>query len=485
MTTQSMALRVLAAAAGACLAGAAAGQPTNDLCANARVVGNGFTSFSTVGAQTDGPNATTCGFQLTPQINADVWFRYTATCGGMATVDLCSADFDSRVAVYAGAACPTGTTQPIACDDDGCGVASVVSFGSTPGATYLIRVGGFLGSSGDGTLFISCPPDNDNCENAQEVCVGGPQFTGTLLGASNDGSADCGGAFGTLDVWYSYTAAFDQDLTVTTCGSNDLGGVDRGIDSVLSLHTGCPGTVDNEVACNDDLHVCDGAQGVLRDSFVTITLAAGQTIKIRASQFVEDSPGNFVLNVTPTMTNDACASAIFTGDGQTRFCNGGATLDGPAGACAFASDVWFTYSPGCTGTVRASLCGSNFDTVVAVYTGSCGALVPVPGGCNDDNGPACAGMQSSVDFAGTAGTLYTLRVGGSGAGAGPRTGIAVLTMSCGAGCRADWNHSGTLNSQDFFDFLNDFFAGMADFNQNGVTNSQDFFDFLNAFFAGC
>lgn len=54
-------------------------------------------------------------------------------------------------------------------------------------------------------------------------------------------------------------------------------------------------------------------------------------------------------------------------------------------------------------------------------------------------------------------------------------------------CAADFDHSGAVNSADFFAFLNEFFAGSAgaDFNHSGAVDSQDFFDFLGAFFMGC
>jgi hypothetical protein len=54
-----------------------------------------------------------------------------------------------------------------------------------------------------------------------------------------------------------------------------------------------------------------------------------------------------------------------------------------------------------------------------------------------------------------------------------------------AACACDWVDSGAITSQDFFDFLNDFFLSNADFNASGATDSQDFFDFLACFFGGC
>jgi len=53
--------------------------------------------------------------------------------------------------------------------------------------------------------------------------------------------------------------------------------------------------------------------------------------------------------------------------------------------------------------------------------------------------------------------------------------------------RADIDGSGTITSQDFFDFLTAFFEGgaAADVNGDGDVSSQDYFDFLAAFFVGC
>ncbi|MGH7151729.1 MAG: GEVED domain-containing protein, partial [Planctomycetota bacterium] len=117
--------------------------------------------FTTVGATPSGlPNPTCAG---TTSFNNDVWFTYTATCGGVVTFSMCGAPtpvFDSLLAVYTGS-CGIGS---IACDDDGCPTPPAfadVSIAATPvvaaGTTLMVRVGGFAATdTGAFEITVSC-----------------------------------------------------------------------------------------------------------------------------------------------------------------------------------------------------------------------------------------------------------------------------------------------------------------------------------------
>jgi hypothetical protein len=100
---------------------------------------------------------------------------------------------------------------------------------------------------------------------------------------------------------------------------------------------------------------------------------------------------------------------------------GGNTFDAPTSRAGlplcqtnFGHALWYTFTPEVSGSVGVSTCGSDFDTVLQVFTGDCGSLVPVGNGCNDDAGPFCDSVAGSVSFMGTAGIKYWVLVGGYG-----------------------------------------------------------------------
>lgn len=75
------------------------------------------------------------------------------------------------------------------------------------------------------------------------------------------------------------------------------------------------------------------------------------------------------------------------------------------------------------------------------------------------------------------GNIFNVRIGGQE--------FYIDDVCAAVSCPCDWNANFVLNSQDFFDFLSDFFGAGADYNMDGLTNSQDYFDFLTCFLTAC
>ena len=172
--------------------------PANDECSGATVAAAGANAFDTTFA-TDSANGigAACSQDGSGTVAKDVWFRYVPACTGVVTVGTCNgAPFDTRLAVYEGASCPTAATAVLACNDDSASCSlgsSLVVFNGTAGSTYWVRVGSATaGIGGEGTLNVSCTstcPSDFNFDGA----VDGIDL-GTLLGQwGGSGSADLNG----------------------------------------------------------------------------------------------------------------------------------------------------------------------------------------------------------------------------------------------------------------------------------------------------
>jgi len=130
------------------------GTAENDYCEDAPRVCPGTRTGSTVWANSDG--SASCGSSSN---SPDVWYEYTPNTSGTVTVDTCADNnYDGVVSVHTG--CPGTSSNQVGCDDDGCGPtggSSTVTFSATGQQTYLIRVSGYDGDSGDFTLTVAGP----------------------------------------------------------------------------------------------------------------------------------------------------------------------------------------------------------------------------------------------------------------------------------------------------------------------------------------
>jgi hypothetical protein len=265
---------------------------TNDDCVDAEQIGEVTDkSFETRDATFDGPGD--C------MRSPNIWYCYTASCTGNATVSLVGSGYDTKLAVYDGCGCQPSSGQIIGCNDDfGDSYQSQISFPVVAGNKYLIEVGGYASDVGSGILNVSCvsdpsqEPPRNNCANAEAIGdVKNLPFTTT--GTTFDGPGLC---MTSPNIWFCYTATCTGDVTVSL--------LDSAYDTMLAVYDGCECNLIEQdmIACNDDFENAFQSQ-------VTFPAIKGNRYLIEIGGYGSET-GDGVLNVSCQGTTTGAKSDL-------------------------------------------------------------------------------------------------------------------------------------------------------------------------------
>jgi len=285
---------------------------SNDSVAHPQPVGDVTNlPFNTTSATQDGPHH--CMY------SPNIWFCYTASCTGKATVSLAGSSFDTMLAVWKGCEPDLDYADMIACNDDFSNTRqSQIIFDAVAGNQYLIEVGGYDVETGQGLLTVSCqgttpppppPSSKDDCSNAKAVGdVKDLAFNTT--NATFDGPGLC---MTSPNIWYCYTATCTGNVTISLAGSS--------FDTMLAVYDGCGcyPAADDLIGCNDDA-------GSSYQSAVTFAATIGSQYLIEIGGYAnEKGAGLLTIScqgvVTPNKTDlgDAPDSTNNSGVAMTAY----------------------------------------------------------------------------------------------------------------------------------------------------------------------
>ena len=363
---------------------------------------------------------------------ASVWWAWTAPTSGSATIFTSGSSFDTILAVYTGTSV-SALTRIASDDDGGSGNASLLTFTATAGTTYRILVDGYDGATGSIALGLSLAgsssgSNNDSFANRIAFPASGGSLSGSNTGATREsGEPSHAGSAASKSVWYTWTATASGTVTLSTAGSS--------FDTVLAVYTGSAVGSLTSVASNDD-----GPNSTT--SVVSFSATLGTNYQIAVDGY-SGASGSVVITLTPpagssgggggaTPANDsfARASPIGSSNGTFSVSSVGATKEPGEPDHANqrgGASLWWSWTAPSAGTVSISTDGSNFDTILAVYTGNgLNSLTVIA--ANDDSDTA---VTSAVSFFTQAGQSYRIAVDGYGGASGNVR--LTLALSSGAG----------------------------------------------------
>jgi hypothetical protein len=127
-------------------------------------------------------------------------------------------------------------------------------------------------------------------------------------------------------------------------------------------------------------------------------------------------------------TPEAISSLPFNDSLDTR--NATSSADDPVSCSGNpdANSVWYSLTPSVNTVYGIDTIGSDYNTVLSVYTGSCGALTRIA--CSDDFGNAIVdSTRSLLTFSANPGTTYLIEVSGKASGGNLKLRIGFPTVT--------------------------------------------------------
>jgi hypothetical protein len=277
---------------------------------------------------------------------------------------------------------------------------------------WLLVVAAIFGAAFFAVPALAAPvPANDNFGSAIPLAGSSGSTSGTTVGAT-DQAAEPGG--GSLGIWYSWTPAVSGATIFQTCGG-------AGFDTWVDVFTGSSlGSLNLVVAADG------GCSAGSKDSLGAFRANAGTKYWIRVGGF-NGQQGAFTLSWNVQVNDDIGTAQVVSGHSVSV---SGSTLgatDEPGEPATSSGGLWYSWTAPGAGNVTFDTCaGAEFDTVLDGYSGMSIATLSQVAHNDDSCGPN--GRQSTITFATTAGTTYSVRVSGS-PGTSPNGGQFTLSWS--------------------------------------------------------
>lgn len=118
----------------------------------------------------------------------------------------------------------------------------------------------------------------------------------------------------------------------------------------------------------------------------------------------------------PDLNNNDFANRVTLNLDETSFGNNvGYTQETGEPTDIGSKTAWWEFTPPSTGTYTLHTAGSDFDTKMAIYTGSAVNALTLVGAADDDSGP---GDTSAITTTLTSGLAYKVAVAGWSSGSG-------------------------------------------------------------------